>query len=279
MINKLLFILFLATLLVSCNEVPVSIPEYNIPNSSKNVLVEELTGVSCPNCPDGAKTVNSVQSAFPGKVIVLAIHAGDLTNPIIENNKVISKYDFRCDDGIKMEEHLKSFAKPAIAIDMIKYDEDGIANLDRDLWQSHVQTQLQEVNLVNLSATLHFDTLTRNAKLNLGIIPLENITGTSKLYIAISEDHIFDAQKFPGYTDYNYEFDNVLRDMITPWDGVLISENLIKNTVVTKIFDFTIPKSDGTWIPKNLKCVIFFTNDSLHGYETVRNVIEVKFIK
>ena len=43
--------------------------------------MEELTGVRCPNCPDGHQEVESILSNNPGRVLAVAVHTPFLGQP------------------------------------------------------------------------------------------------------------------------------------------------------------------------------------------------------
>jgi hypothetical protein len=67
--------------------------------------------------------------------------------------------------------------------------------------------------------------------------------------------------------------------MITPYNGFDINSELKKNVLFTKSFDFTVPKSDGTWILKNLNIVSFIGGNTDNTYEKVRNASKIKLLK
>src|SRR4051812_16959427 len=61
---------------------PVAAPQ------SRNVLVEEFTGVQCTNCPAGTLVLNAAEDANPGRVIVVSLHGGSLTAPLPGHSKL-----------------------------------------------------------------------------------------------------------------------------------------------------------------------------------------------
>ncbi|MEZ4906077.1 MAG: Omp28-related outer membrane protein [Saprospiraceae bacterium] len=268
----LLSILFISS---CCNEVPLEIPKFELTDSKRNVLVEDLTGVRCKNCPDGAQTIKAMQALYPDRVISIAIHAGFLSEPYTE-----SKYDLRCEDGEKIESSWDYASKPAAAIDRVSFEPPDIPIAGYSSWQSYVEEELSKENIVNLEASVDFDTLTRTGSVLIYALPLIDMEGQFKFYAALVENNIIDVQLLSdGTKDEEYEFESVLRDMITSYDGSDISGNLTENEVVNKSYSFSIPESDGTWIPKNMKIVVFMTGTYEHGYETVMNTFEVNLLK
>lgn len=47
----------------------------------RNAVLEEFTGVRCVYCPDGHKIANELKAQYPGKVVVVNIHAGSFATP------------------------------------------------------------------------------------------------------------------------------------------------------------------------------------------------------
>lgn len=271
------YLLLLSLIFSSCcgDEIPVKIPEFQLNETQKVVLVEELTGVHCINCPDGAITLRNIEKKYEGRISVIAIHAGDLSEPFSN-----SKYDLRCEDGINIEKGWTYLGKPAAVIDRVIFEEPDVPVSGHTSWEQYIEQQLSEENVINIEAAIDFDTISRKGKLNIGVIPLKDLNGQFKLYAALTEDHIIDLQiRKNGSIDENYEFENVLRDMITPHYGFEIGNFLKKNTVISKTFDFSVPESDGTWIPKNMNVVAFISADIDNTYEKVKNAVKVKLIK
>ena len=274
--NKLYSLIAIIFILSGCcNEVPLELPEFTLPVSEKRVLVEELTGVQCINCPDGATTIKNIQTLYPGKVISIAIHAGSLSEPMDEN-----KYDLRCEDGINIEGSWAYLGKPAAAIDRVAYEEPEIPVSGYTSWQTYIEQELLKENVINIEVISDFDVDSRAGTVKVSALPLKNIEGNFKIFVALIENKIVDSQKLKnGSIDEEYEFENVLRDMITPYNGTEIANQLKKNTLVTKSFNFSLPASDGTWIPENMKIVAFVTGNYEYNYETVMNVTEIDLVK
>ena len=101
---QLLFCLLAAVLWSSCTEEGVMIPPFEEPDSKRVVLLEDLTGVQCPNCPKGAAAIEDILTKLPNNVVAVGVHGTFLTKPLPE-----SKYDFRNPKSIALEEFLKPF--------------------------------------------------------------------------------------------------------------------------------------------------------------------------
>ncbi len=269
-------VLFIVIAFSSCiKEIPVTIPEFTPPNSNKVVLVEELTGVKCINCPDGALTLKNIENLYPGKIAIVAIHAGDLSEPFAD-----SKYDLRCEDGVKTEKQWPDYlGKPAAAIDRVNFEEPDIPVSGYTSWQQYIEQELLKENVINIEATAKYDPITRKGEVIISLLPLKDQNGTFKVFAALTENHIVDKQiKRDGKIDDTYEFENVLRDMITNYDGNDLGNSLIKNKLITKSFEFTLPASNGTWIPENMD-IVAYVSGKTESKEIILNSIKIKLIK
>ena len=64
------FILMMTALQLSAQQFVSTVPQ------NKNVIIEEFTGRSCPNCPDGHRIANAIMEAYPGRVWAINLHSG-----------------------------------------------------------------------------------------------------------------------------------------------------------------------------------------------------------
>ena len=274
--NKIISILFFTLIISSCcNELPVEIPKFTPPETDKVVLIEELTGVSCINCPDGATVIRNMEQKYKGQVISIAIHAGSLSDTL-----KTSKYDLRCEDGINLEKSWSYLGKPAAAIDRVIFEEPDIPVSGYTSWQTYVEEEFKKENVLSITTTTEYDTVTRKLEVYVSMIPLVDLAGNFKLNVALTESHIIDAQTLrDGSVKEDYEFDNVLRDMITPWDGQSIGSGLKKDDIIIKSFSYTLPEDENLWKAENIKVVAFVTGGEESDMRPVLNASESKIIE
>lgn len=274
--NKLLFFAFILLALSSCNEKTIEIPPFEIPKTDKVVLIEELTGVRCPNCPNGAVVIKNLEEKYEGKVISIAMHAGDLSEPYKEG-----KYDLRCEDGTNLEnKFLPYYGKPAAVIDRLKSeDEPGLPLTGARSWPSQVEKALKVKSVVNIYTSVEYNPENRELKVSLSIIPKEDLEGEFKVNVAITESHIIDFQLDGSEINEEYEFENVLKDMLTPYDGEVIGTDLSADETIEKSYTFTFPQSDGTWIAENMKVVTYVTGGAESSFYPVLNATQNKVVE
>ena len=267
---KIISLILFTALFSSClNEKLIEIPEFVPPQTDKVVLIEEYTGVGCTNCPDGAITIKAIETQYEGKVISIAIHAGDLSDPLES-----SKYDFRCDGGVKLDERLGIFANPAATINRFEHEGGELPVYGDKDWEQYVQNELEKENILNLDLSTNYNIENRNLEINIGIIPLKDLAGNFKINVVLTESHIIDSQIDKGELIEDYEFENVLRVMITPYDGQTLGSNLIKDKIINRSFTYTLPEEDGLWVAKNMKVVVFVTGGVDDDFSPVINATQ-----
>ena len=275
--NKILLSFIFSALIFAscCNELPVTIPEFELPKTEKVVLVEEFTGVSCINCPDAAVALKNIEKIYEGQVISIAIHAGNQSEPLKK-----SKYDLRCEDGIKLESNWSYDGKPAAAIDRVIYEAPNIPVSSHISWQSYIEEEFKKDNVLNIELSINYNTETRDLKIKVKMIPVIDLPGNFKLNVVLAESHIIDAQMLRnGTIKEDYEFNNVLRDMITPWNGQYIGEDLKKNDLILKSFSYTLPEDENLWKAENIKVVAYVTGGEESDLRPVINATESKIIE
>ena len=251
--NSLIFIGIWFLFLTSCEEVPVVLQDPFIPESDKIVIVEELSGASCPNCPKGYTAVENILNKFPGRVAAVSIHGDFLAKPTAK-----SKYDFRNPTAKDLENWFKPwFGKPSASINRVPDENDFLMIALPDLWQAAVERELQKPHTLNISADVIFDKNTRKLDINLAAIPLIDLKGTFNISVYLTESDILDGQTNGPIIIEDYNFKHVLRDMITKFDGDAFSSDMKKNDILRRNFTYTLPTStDGLWDPTKMEVII-----------------------
>jgi len=251
--KKLAVILFAIVCFTSCEEQMIMIPEQTTFDTERVVLVEELTGTNCPNCPTGAAIAAELLLVYPGQVVVIGVHGDFLSEPITG-----SQYDFRFEKAKDLENYLKPwFGKPAAAVNRTEFEgQSEFSNSLPALWPSLVEQELAKDHVLNVVAEIEYDSATREYSINMAAIPLIDLEGDYNVTVFITENDIVDAQKDQGEIIEDYKFKHVLRDIITPFDGTSLTSNPSAGSVANKSFTGVLPAEDGTWIAENIDIVI-----------------------
>ena len=254
----------------SCEEKMVVIPEQEIIESGKVILIEELTGVRCPNCPTGTEKLKGIQSVYPDNVVIVGVHGVDLAKPWPD-----SKYDFRNDDAEDLEIYLKPFlGKPAAYFNRILFEElnGDWGNPFNGQWRSIVDDELLKDQTVELILGKEYDETTRELEINVGVRPLEDVEGTDfKLTIYLTQNEIIDIQEDLTGLDEDYQHDHVLMDAITAFNGDTFGSELKKNNLYPKTYKYTLPEEDnGLWDSDHIEVVVFIANTTGESEEVLQ---------
>lgn len=215
-------------LLVACKEKG---PVINIPpdNSStkdttyiapveqpqpKSVLVEEFTGIQCPNCPKAKDVIEGLSAQYPDQVIAIAyfMDAGKITEPI----KGLSKYDFRTQKALDINNYLpnKAMGLPKGGVDRVNYKDEGVWRIPND-WSIITSERMSFSPQINIHLKSTYVADEHKAIIHVKLAYTDDVDIDNYLSIAITEDHIIDAQENKFVIDTFYEHGHVLRDIIT----------------------------------------------------------------
>ena len=264
-LNKLLlcFVIILGVTLVSCDEVPVVIPMGQTgpldPNPTDStvrvVLLQELTGVKCPNCPTGAAEAKRLLGEYGEQLVVMAIHGSFLTQPLAE-----SKYDFRTEFSRVIESNTPFLGKPAAAINRRLFDGPPFLAFDVDDWEPLIQQELAETAEINidLSASEAAGVLS----VEVDLTPIVDLAGGYNIVVALTQGGIQDVQEENGNILEDYEHEHVLRHMFTAPLGDILGSDLVGGEIISKNYTFDIPS---TALPlydlDHLEIIAYITRD------------------
>lgn len=245
---------------------------------NKRILIEELSGVTCPNCPQGTTKLEELDAANPGQLSIITIHTGVLTDPIEGK----SKQSFQTDDGIKLRSAVwteQGQSKPTAAFDRLlignggnKYFVDGYTE-----WATKINTAktLHPTTPVNLAVTSKYNESKKQYDIEVTIKYTQAVTGQQALHLFLTESKIIDVQELSASNyDMAYEFNHVFRKAITPAIGgkTFLADKATKEAGRVYIYR-TALKIDDTdekqkfWKPENMKVTAFVSNaapDDIH---------------
>jgi hypothetical protein len=235
---------------------------YLISNSSppqtKTVLMEEFTGASCINCPDGHDKLKLLTNQFGSKMAVLGLHSGDLAHPVEEKDQ-----DLRTIPSTEIASYFGVSSMPSATIDRKEFG--GLKVIGRLDWQANLESIINNTVKVNVSQRAYTDPNSNNYVLELTIELLEDISDNLTFSIALTEDKIFVSQKNGSVVEENYEQKNVLRSMYTNSLGTALKKasgktNYEKGRVFKKIL--RLDKLDAKWNTNNMHIISFVSNES-----------------
>lgn len=238
---KHVIIVFLAFTLFACEEVPIEINDVVIDPTQKVVLIEELTGAKCPNCPKGTKAIENILTKYPDNVVAVGIHGKFLSEPARSGDP-----DFRNEDGENLENWFKPwFGKPSATANRIKDNFGSVMNDSPDLWESLVEAELQKPQQMNLFMEVKYDETSRNIDIEIAANPLVDLAGDYNITVYVTESHIIAGQANGSEIIDEYEHNHVLREIITNYSGDFFAGNMTKGQIIKKNFNYTLPAVNG----------------------------------
>lgn len=261
-------------LLTSCREIPIKLDDPVIPASDRIVLIEDLSGVSCPNCPKGNVSIANIVTKFSGRVANVAIHGDFLSKPTAK-----SKYDFRNPKAKDLETWFKPwFGKPSASINRVP-DENGLLmNPLPDLWQAAVEKELQKPHLMNIILGTKYDPTSRKLDIDIAAIPLTDLGGSFNISLYLTESGIKDAQTDGANIIEDYIHNHILRDMMTKFDGDYFGADLKKNAIYNKTYTYNLPQpTNGLWDPSRIELIVSIHHNEVKDKSVVQAVYKKIF--
>jgi len=241
----------------------------------KNVMMEEFSGVKCPNCPTGNAKSKEIHLENPSRVTIVTVHSNSLASPFSGDQ------DLRSDDADELVNVLGPLgAKPSTFINRSKLQDPNKTVIAGDptsmtLWKTYVDAELAKTVPVKLSLeTIYVDVEKRKFRYKI-VLEFAEAMQNINLGFLLTESEI-ETQQLDGVThleEYTHEF--VLRDFISSILGEALTENIVANTVIIKEFEIDLndfeARSDGKytnpadWKIDNMELIAFIRaeNDEL----------------
>ncbi len=223
----------------------------------RKILLEDYTGHTCPNCPEGTLTGQALQDLYDGKVIMIAVHAGFFARPLAEPFTA----DYRTIAGDAWNNEFAFAAYPNGLVNRTAMS--GSLIISPDQWAGAVELLVNTPPDAGIKITCSVDTINKVVTADIETKFLNDIEGTYNVTLCVLEDGIVSAQKNsipavgPTPIIYDYEYKDMLRATITdPW-GELVVINPLIDTNYSSHFVFTL---DSKIVIKNASLVAFISN-------------------
>lgn len=248
--------------------------------SNRSVLLEDLTGIFCGFCPDGALRADQLKAAYPGRVVIIGNHAGSYANP---GNPAQSQFDFRTPQGTLVDNFSDPSGYPAgninrklTAVSM----KPGKTAMGRGNWSNEGAVVLNESSPVNLAVSAYYYTGSNDIEIKVEGYYTSNGSGSDYLTVAILQDNIdsyqsgssgYPARVQPGGL---YRQMDVLRTYVTAPD---MGEE-INVTTATSLFEreytYTAVKvgPDIDPVLDDMKVAVWLSQDA--GFSEVITAVE-----
>lgn len=228
------------------------------------VLIEDLTGQRCSNCPTGTDIINGIVETYgEDNVIAVGIHCGSLG--FAGNSKRVG---LMTDTGVEYYKYWANgtnLGQPSAIFNRKKGPSDNFNN-----WAAEVGLIISEKANLSVDIANSYDAKTRTLTTKVGAFGV-NGTVSGKLQVWIVEDGIKAMQLMPdGSANQEYIHNHVFRAAV---NGTWGEEVTVKEgETTTKQYSYEhLPE---TWNAENISVVAFVYNDN--GVENVakKHIVE-----
>jgi hypothetical protein len=195
---------------------------------TKKVLLEEMTGHKCGNCPEATETAYRLyKETYPDQVILVGLHAG----PLASFTPTASKYftDFTTPDGDEIYETMN----PGGVVPFGMVDRE-VRNTNANAWPNAVAERLQVPPVAGIRVVNCYEIDSVQVGTVIDLKFLEDISKETYLNVWLIEDKVIDWQKDyrapGGKVDLeDYEHHQVFRQAInSPFGEPISGEEGIK---------------------------------------------------
>ncbi len=201
--------------------------------ANKNAILEEFTGVKCPNCPGGHQTAQSILNNNPGRAFVVAFHPfnSNYTTPYA------GEPDFRRHFGDSL--YLTPYCGTSRYMPSAFVNRRLWAAPERltgaSSWTGYCNTIMAEASPVNVGLSAHYDGTGKILNVTVEVWYTGSVTGSHNLMVTLAENNLVSTQS-GGTSPYTHK--HTFREALTGQWGDPLSNNAAAGTFITETFTF-----------------------------------------
>ncbi len=220
-------------------------------SNTKKTLLEDFTGMKCPNCPDGTVVAKNLLNTYANNLILIAIHAGHFASPY---GVYTADYRTNAGDIWNGTSGFQINSYPTGIINRKAYAPNDLRNV-ASAWSTVVSIANNDPFIVKLDVTTSYDTT--NGALNTDVKAIFKTAYSPNLNVSIlvTEDSIVGKQDDKGVEIDDYEFEHMLRGAVnSTWGEALTTSPKAAGDTVKYSYNgfnlkgmaYTIDKPDPT---------------------------------
>lgn len=234
-------------------------------NPIRKVLVEDVTGHRCGNCPRAGEKMAELYTNFPERIVGLSVHSelsGYFTAPLGDTGKY--SYDFRTPLGKAIDEKfgVSAVGLPNGMINRKKINNSAV--ISHTQWSNQVSTILSNDPDIDIQIKPYYDQTDSTLCAYVFVECLKNLSGSFKVVCYLVEDNLINWQKdyaFPGEDVSNYHHEHILRTALSTTWGTLLADGEI-TAGQTFVNGYSIKFDLNRWNPNNCKVIAFVYNEN-----------------
>lgn len=198
--------------LMSISSLGITLSAQNLVSTApanKNAIIEEFTGVNCPNCPAGHVVVAGILAANPGRAFVVGYHP---TNSNYTTPRNGTDPDFRRAylDAFYSSAYVGSRFMPGAMINRRTWGAERMSS--RGDWDSRAQTILGETSPANVGIESNYDAGNDELTVDVEVYFTSDVTDQLGLYVHLMESDLV-ADQSSGSATYIHK--HVFREALT----------------------------------------------------------------
>jgi len=216
----------------------------------KNVLIEDFTGDKCDNCPFAQTKGIDIEVANPDRVSVVGIQCTSLDVPYL------TTFDLRTphgDDLLGLEG--VPVGLPQGDVDRKIYSGNSNSLMSDYNWAGYVSTELGLPTIANINqVSKSYDPSSRIFSMLMNVTFTQSSTDTFHISTALTESGMIGPQETPNGVDQTFQFEHVLRKMMSPWNGLQIAASPVGGKTCQVKFNTVL---DSKWVADSCRVVTF----------------------
>ena len=206
----------------------------------RKILLEEYTGHTCVNCPDGHLKASNLKTKYGDSIVIIAIHAGLFAEP--ESPEFPA--DYRTIVGTTLNDGFGVQGYPSGMVSRLPFASSMV--MDRSACGIAAKAIDKNDPAAAIQLALQYDGAEQKACVASKVTFLKNIAEEVKLAIYMIEDNIISPQKnaFASIGEvpiiHNYQHNHMLRASLnSPWGETVSQSSAEANQTLLKVHGFS----------------------------------------
>lgn len=219
---------------------------------NKNAILEEFTGVRCPNCPAGHQVIASILQNNPGRAFCVAYHPSNssYTQPYGSDPDFRRTYP----NAFYSTPYCGSSRfMPSSFIQRREWNGEKIQS--RTVWTQYANTIMAESSPLNVGMASTYNPTTKMLDVTVEIYFTETVQQEVRLYVTLAENDLI-AQQSGGSASYVHK--HVFREAFVAQWGDQLRGSTAQGSLV--VMNYSFDNSNTGYIMDNCELLAFVVN-------------------